>query len=318
MKNRGIQERVWLLISLIAFLCILPFTFIRWYYGDVEIAFLDGVISIILLFIFTYTYRTRKIEFAKNLIAVLLSMAALMSILLKGQSQIFWVHPTIIAIFYLIPIKFASVINILLLTIMALIVFPLTNLVDFITIIATTTLTICLSFLMFHSYNKKQHELTLLATLDPLTNTGNRRSLNTKLSKVIASQNREQTPSCLILIDLDGFKAINDEHGHTTGDEALITVCNLINEHTRVLDSLYRYGGDEFIILPLNMTLNSAKNLAEKIRCIVEKHDFIHDIKLTLSIGVSEFSLHDTPETWIKRTDQSLYKAKKNGRNRVH
>jgi diguanylate cyclase (GGDEF)-like protein len=318
MRNRGIQERVWLLISLIAFICILPFTFIRLYYGDLAIALLDGVISAILLIIFTYTYRTRKIEFAKNIIAILLSIAALMSIVLKGHAQILWIHPTIIAIYYLIPIKLASIINIILITIMIIIVSPLTDLVDLITIIATTTLTTCLSFLMFHSYNKKQQELILLATLDPLTNTGNRRSLNSRLSKVIASQNRQQNPSCLILIDLDGFKAINDEHGHNAGDETLITVCKLIDEHTRVLDSLYRYGGDEFIILPLNMTLDSAKNLAEKIRYVAEKHDFNHDIKLTLSIGVSEFSLNDTPETWIKRSDKFLYKAKEGGRNRVY
>ena len=117
---------------------------------------------------------------------------------------------------------------------------------------------------------------------------------------------------------MDGFKAINDEHGHTAGDEILITVCKLIDDHTRVLDSLYRYGGDEFIILPLNMTLDAAKKLAENIRYIVEDHDFIHDIKLTLSIGVSEFSVNDTPESWIKRSDKSLYKAKEGGRNRVY
>ena len=85
-----------------------------------------------------------------------------------------------------------------------------------------------------------------------------------------------------------------------------------------MLDSLYRYGGDEFIIAPLSMNLKTAKQLAEKIRHIVEEHKFIHDIQLTLSIGVSEYNIDDTPESWISRADISLYKAKNDGRNKVY
>ena len=171
---------------------------------------------------------------------------------------------------------------------------------------------------MFRAYTNKQRELALLATIDPLTASGNRRLLGTKLSDVIANQSREQYSICLLLLDLDGFKEINDEYGHAIGDQIIISVCKLVKEHTRVLDSLYRYGGDEFIIAPLSMNLKTAKKLAEKIRHVVENHKFIHDIKLTLSIGVSEYNIGDTPESWISRADISLYKAKNNGRNKVY
>jgi diguanylate cyclase (GGDEF)-like protein len=171
---------------------------------------------------------------------------------------------------------------------------------------------------MFRAYNNKQHELALLATIDPLTSSGNRRLLETKLSEVITNQSRVQYSMCLILLDLDGFKDINDEYGHAVGDQILISLCDLVKEHTRAVDSLYRYGGDEFIIAPLNMSLETAKYLAEKICYIVENHEFIHNIKLTLSIGVSEYEIDDTAESWISRADTSLYKAKKNGRNKVY
>jgi len=290
----------------------------RWYNGDITIAIVDGIISITLLALFAYISITRKTDLAQNLIAIFLAIGTLTSIAIKGQSQILWVPPAIIAIHYLVPLKSARIINILLLSIMLIIVFPHTNLVELITIISTTALTASLSFIMFRSYNQKQRELSLLATIDPLTNSGNRRALETRLSGVIASQHREQNTMCLILLDLDGFKGINDEHGHAVGDQILIAVCNLVKEHTRVLDSLYRYGGDEFIIMPLNMNLKTTMHFAEKIRNIVENHKFIHDVKLTLSLGVSEYKINDTPESWIKRADTSLYKAKNDGRNKVY
>lgn len=318
MKNREVSEKVLLSLNLLGSISIFPFAILRWNEGDITLAVIDGIISITLLGFFTYIFITRKTAVIKVLNAIFLAIALLTSIAIKGQSQVFWVAPTIIAIHYLVPVKHATYINIVLLSLMLLIVFPHTDFIGFITILSTTSLTASLSFVMFRAYNKKQHELTLHATLDPLTAAGNRRLLETKLSEVIAIQTREQYSICLVLLDLDDFKEINDEYGHVVGDQILISVCNLIKEHTRVLDSLYRYGGDEFIIAPLNMDLKTAKSLAEKVRRIVENHEFIHGIKLTLSIGVSEYTINDTAESWISRADKSLYKAKNDGRNKVY
>lgn len=318
MIERGVSEKVLLSLNLLGSISILPFAILRWQYGDITLAIVDGIISITLLVFFSYIFITRKTAVVKILNAIFLAVALLTSIAIKGQSQILWVAPAIIAIHYLVPVKHATIINIILLSIMLIIVFPHTDLIGFITILSTTSLTASLSFVMFRAYNKKQRELALLATIDPLTATGNRRLLETKLSDGIANQSREQYSMSLILLDLDGFKGINDEYGHAVGDQILISVCNLVKEHTRVLDSLYRYGGDEFIIAPLTMNLKTAKHLAEKIRHIIENHKFIHNIKLTLSIGVSEYNIDDTPESWISRADISLYKAKNDGRNKVY
>ena len=318
MIERGVSEKVLLFLNLLGSICIFPFAILRWHYGDITLAIVDGIISITLLVFFSYIFITRKTAVVKILNAIFLAIALLTSIAMKGQSQILWVAPAIIAIHYLVPEKLAKIINIILLSIMLIIVYPHTNLIEFITILSTTILTASLSFVMFRAYTNKQRELALLATIDPLTASGNRRLLGTKLSDVIANQSREQYSICLLLLDLDGFKEINDEYGHAIGDQIIISVCKLVKEHTRVLDSLYRYGGDEFIIAPLSMNLKTAKKLAEKIRHVVENHKFIHDIKLTLSIGVSEYNIGDTPESWISRADISLYKAKNNGRNKVY
>ena len=213
------------------------------------------------------------------------------------------------------PLKLARITASILISAILIVIYPKVELTAFFTVIATTGLTASLSFVIFRSYHDKQNELSLLASIDPLTSSGNRRALGLKLADVIASQHREAYTMCMILIDLDDFKEINDDHGHAIGDQILVTVCEQITKHTRVLDSLYRYGGDEFIIMPLNMNIKTAKRLAEKIRGIIELHDFTHNIKLTLSIGVAEYKAHDTPESWISRADTALYKAKESGRN---
>jgi diguanylate cyclase (GGDEF)-like protein len=318
MIKRGVSEKVLLSLNLLGSISIFPFAILRWQEGDITLAIIDGIISITLLGFFSYIYITRKTAVIKILNALFLAIALLTSIAIKGQSQVFWVAPTMLAIHYLVPVKHAKYINIVLLSIMLIIVFPHTDLVSFVTILSTTSLTASLAFVMFRAYNNKQHELTRHATIDPLTTSGNRRLLETKLSEVVAKQSRKQYSICLILLDVDGFKGINDKYGHAAGDQILISVCDLVKEHTRVLDSLYRYGGDEFIIAPLSMDFKTAKKLAEKLRHIVENHKFIHDIKLTLSIGVSEYQIGDTPESWISRADVSLYKAKNNGRNKVY
>jgi diguanylate cyclase (GGDEF)-like protein len=318
MINELISEKVLRSLSLLASLCIFPFALLRWYNGEITLAIIDGIISVTLFSFFIYVFITHKTDVVKGLIAIFIAIASLSSIAIKGQSHILWVCPVIIAVHYLIPIKLAGILNLMLISIMLTIIYPVVSSVDLITTIFTTGLMAILSLVIFRSYNNKQDELSLLATIDPLTMAGNRRALDNKLENALASQLRGQYPMCLILLDLDYFKEINDEHGHAVGDQILIDVSKLVNTHTRALDCLYRYGGDEFIIMPLSMTLNKAKHLAENIRSTIENYQFINDISLTLSIGVSQYMINDTPQSWISRADIALYKAKNNGRNKVY
>lgn len=318
MVNRTTSEKVLLSLSLLAAITISPFALLRWFDGDTTLAIFDGVISLISIMFFLYILNTRRIDIAKKIFAILLALAALTTIIIKGESQALWVAPTIIAIHHLVPLKLARTVTSILILAISIIIYPKVDLISFVTVIATTGLTASLSFVIFRSYNDKQNELSLLASIDPLTLSGNRRALDLKLAQVIASQNRQAYTMCLILVDLDDFKEVNDDYGHAAGDKILVGVCELIAKHTRVLDSLYRFGGDEFIIVPLNMSIEATKILAEKVRDIIEQHKFTNDIKLTLSIGIAEYKAHDTPESWISRADKALYKAKDSGRNKVY
>lgn len=318
MLKRTTSEKVLLSFSLLATVAISPFIVLRWFEGDITLAIVDGIISLIAILFFMFVYFTRKTNIAQQLFAMFLVPAVLATMFIKGESQVLWICPTSIAIYYLMPLRSASITVTLLGIGVLIILYTRVNLISFFTIFGTTALTASLLFVVFRSYHNSQNELLQLASIDPLTSSGNRRALDLKLSEVITNQHREAYTVCLILIDLDKFKDINDIYGHEIGDQILINTCELITSNTRVLDSLYRYGGDEFIITPLNMSLNTAKKLAEKIRDIIEKHNFVNDIKLTLSIGVAEYKPDDTPESWISRADTALYKAKNSGRNSVY
>ncbi len=159
--------------------------------------------------------------------------------------------------------------------------------------------------------------LNKIATYDPLTNALNRYTFNTSIEKTLHRFKRYETPSTLLLLDLDHFKKINDTHGHQAGDSVLTQVSQLILERIRCNDQLFRYGGEEFAILLPQTKLTEATKLAEDLRQIVEAHDFNIGHSVTFSAGISEVQDGDWTASWVKRCDAALYQAKADGRNRV-
>ena len=156
-------------------------------------------------------------------------------------------------------------------------------------------------------------ELHLASITDPLTGLQNRAAFRKSLQEQIDNKQ----PVALLFLDLDNFKEINDTLGHEIGDKLLLESAHRLSQVVRNEDTVGRLGGDEFIIMPLKMSLDTAKALAEKIRTIIEQHTFVNNIKLTLSIGVAEYLENDTLDSWITRADEALYKAKENGKNSV-
>jgi diguanylate cyclase (GGDEF)-like protein len=159
-----------------------------------------------------------------------------------------------------------------------------------------------------------------MAYIDPLTQTNNRASFNDSVKREISLAKRHGKSLSVIFLDIDHFKAINDQHGHVCGDITLTAAAKWIKEKTRDSDVIYRIGGEEFVVLLSDTCLDGAKLLAERIRMTIEAHTLAYDmatIKITASMGVASLRDDDTDDSFIKRADDALYKAKKNGRNQV-
>ena len=162
-----------------------------------------------------------------------------------------------------------------------------------------------------------EERLKQMATTDTLTGTYNRRYFNEILNNELSRAHRYETPLTLILMDVDHFKQVNDTFGHQTGDHVLIQISALIAAALRDSDILARWGGEEFTILVPNCDDACGLRLAEKLRLAIENAEFPDVSKVTCSFGITSYRPNDDQKTMIKRADDSLYRAKEAGRNRV-
>jgi diguanylate cyclase (GGDEF)-like protein len=159
------------------------------------------------------------------------------------------------------------------------------------------------------------------ATRDPLTGLANRRHFMERLEAEISRSRRTGQPLSVAIADVDHFKAINDTHGHATGDEALRTLAGVLTAHQRRSDHVARHGGEEFTILMPETDLQGActamEGLRQRVEEIVVEGPESGSLSLRLSIGVAELRETDTADTLVQRADAALYRAKRGGRNRV-
>jgi len=163
----------------------------------------------------------------------------------------------------------------------------------------------------------KSKELKTLAEYDPLTFCLNRRALAQKLETIFTQAKTDGAHLCCLMVDIDFFKSVNDRYGHSTGDQVIKTVADILKTCTRDSDLVARYGGEEFCVILSGINLDKAAQIAERIRQVVEE-TACSGIKITISLGVSSLELDtNTPEELIDHADKALYTAKKSGRNRV-
>ena len=164
------------------------------------------------------------------------------------------------------------------------------------------------------------HDAMDMAQKDPLTGTCNRSALDEMLRRELSHAERHSSQFALIMLDIDHFKNVNDHYGHIIGDCALKVVANTAGRCIRDGDLLFRYGGEEFVVLMRETDLEGARLLAERIRRNIEKtpcHCSGIDIKMTISAGVSTYESGDSPLTLFARADEAMYDAKQNGRNQT-
>lgn len=159
-----------------------------------------------------------------------------------------------------------------------------------------------------------------MAYTDPLTKTQNRAAFNDMVIREVKRAQRGEHQMALMFVDIDHFKAINDQYGHDCGDHALASVAQWIKNSVRGSDIVFRYGGEEFVILLSDTSLQEAATIAERVRSDIENHTLAYGmsaLNITASIGISAFRLDDNMDKLIKRADNAMYKAKQTGRNRV-
>lgn len=163
---------------------------------------------------------------------------------------------------------------------------------------------------------QKLDEAQKQSITDPLTGIWNRLQFQ-QLSKIeLARSERHRQPLCLLVVDIDHFKLINDTHGHSAGDQVLRDLTEVMRQQIRLVDSLFRWGGEEFVVLLPNTAMTAARMIAERLRKGIEQHAFQIG-QITVSIGLAQGQAGESAEAFFARADDALYQAKASGRNRV-
>ena len=317
MTGRSFKENLLMLLCAILAVAVTPFAIMRFRHDQWAAALLDSSVVCVMLGLFLHVYFTRETRVPGIALSLIFTVAALGSIYLLGNGQIFWAYPALAAAFFLLETRYAALLTAVSLLAIEAMLWRTTPAAT----IFTITLTLLTSMLFAYAFavtaSRQRSRLSLLATIDPLTGTGNRRAQNEKLDAVNALFRRAEVPGSILILDIDHFKNINDTHGHITGDDVLVEMADLIRANTRPTETLYRYGGEEFIVIAEHTGLDGAAQLAEKLRQLIEQKTFVADIRLTVSFGVAELHRSEGRQGWLSRADGALFRAKNEGRNRV-
>ena len=175
----------------------------------------------------------------------------------------------------------------------------------------------------YRDLEAKNELLAAIAHADSLTELKNRRALESDLPRQIKKEIHEITPLSLIIVDVDFFKIVNDTYGHLIGDRLLQLLCKRLQNNVRLQDTAFRYGGEEFVILLPNTTLDEGVNIAHRLNLVTAKKPFTinHNlmINITISLGVATLEIDDDDmgKSLLNRADLCLLEAKSTGRNKV-
>lgn len=296
---------------------VAPLVMVQWHQGHVLLAALlvlfciNAAVVIALL-------RWRDIYFlGGRLFPLLAILSATYSTAINGHAGLYWAYPASVAVFFLLPLREATVCNVVFVAAISVVSFSRFPETDFWRITFSLGLTSVFVMVFAWLVGKLQDELTRLATTDPLTGCLNRSQLADILNNQIQLRERYERVSSLVLVDLDYFKAINDRWGHIAGDRVLQEVSQRLRKRLRESDQLFRVGGEEFMLVLPETRQKDADLLAQQLLTNISAGPFVDTIKVTASAGVAEVSRGETWSTWLNRADQALYEAKAQGRNRI-
>jgi diguanylate cyclase (GGDEF)-like protein len=272
---------------------------------------------IVLLINFWQLTRGRE-ALIPAVVMILLTLAMIVLSAYYGQAySLYWMYPLLVALPVLLSTRWAVWLAIL----CGMVATPLA----FMQHDLGTAIVICLSMLhtwlisawLVYVVTQQAQQLKDIALTDPLTGAYNRRYFQHQAHRAIDIFRRFDRPASLLLLDIDYFKEVNDRYGHTVGDAALRAVVALLQQRLRSVDTLCRFGGEEFVLL-LNETDESyALQVAQELRQMIAQADILPQGAITVSIGVCQLALSQNLDQWLQCVDKALYRAKDAGRNRV-
>lgn len=296
---------------------ILPFVLIRLANGEPAKALLNLGIVLAICAAPAYAWRSGRVQRAA-LVMGLVNTACCIAVALAFDRQgLLWSYLVIVTNYFLVPRRWAMGLSILMIGSVLAQPAMFINAVETASFSATALLLSVFSYISAYRNERQQAALQSLATRDPLTGAGNRRLMEEDLSTAIIANQRKPTPMTLGMLDIDHFKAVNDQHGHEAGDNVLVSLVRIVRGALRRSDRIYRFGGEEFVVI-----LGGA-GPREGARILANVHQALCTQlrspggPISVSIGACVLAPGEDWTSWLGRADAALYRAKRGGRARM-
>ena len=308
-----------ILLQIILFAsAVLPLGLYRLSRGEIGHAVFDGVLLLILSLLVWLSLSDRFLDLATRIMSITYVIGVFGVVHLMGEIGLFWAFAAGLGSFFAVKSLEALVISVVIYLLIVWQDFGGADLPTMITFSACFALVAAFGYYFSSRLWQENERLDREAHRDRLTNLLNRRSFDDDLALTISDGSPLEHGYSMLVIDLDDFKGINDMYGHAAGDRVLKGVAEVLERSIPKDAKLYRFGGEEFVIL-CRESIEDARNLGESLRLAIGKADLLRssDRQITVSIGVSERRTEDDSRSWFHRTDGALYRAKQNGRNQV-
>jgi len=296
---------------------ITPFAIMRFLQGDLVAGAIDTTLVLTIFGGMAYAWITGDTRRSGMVLAIIACSGAVVVAVVVGEVGLFWLYPCLVTTFFLVNPRVATLLN---LTSIGALVLQGDVFQDDIqkwTFTATAMVVSATAYAFALRTNSQRERLEQLATIDPLTGVKNRRSMDEELNLAAAHAERTGIPYALVMLDIDHFKKVNDEYGHGVGDEVLIDLVTLIRHSTRKSDELFRYGGEEFVLLLPGVDGAGLVAVMNNVQHILRKKMTHPGGPITVSVGVALLKHGESVGSWLERADGALYEAKQAGRDRV-
>ncbi|PZR43947.1 MAG: GGDEF domain-containing protein [Ectopseudomonas oleovorans] len=310
------------LMGLFGVIGISPYAVYRLLEGNYLVGIADTIIVLSTLFAVRYAWLTRDTVKPGIFLAAVFSIAATLIVINLGVNGLFWIYPLILFNFFMVtPGKALLASSLVLgsLTSHALLIpgSVFESHYQMVSFLVTCLMASVLSFIFAFRTRNQRDRLQEMVLHDPLTGARNRRAMNEELKIAMASHRRHSDSYGLLVMDLDHFKQINDRFGHHVGDQVLVAFVELIKRCCRKEDRLFRFGGEEFLLLLPSTEAEGLRTAAQNLLSRVANELRSPGGAVTVSIGGAILHGGEHWESWLQRADECLYRAKSEGRNRA-
>lgn len=303
------------LLGLVASLVLGSFMIWRLVRGDLGIAALDAAVVVSMLAIVWRAWREKRTERAGAWMVVLNSGFATLACLTIGSAASGWIYVVLMTNFYLATLGVATWSGAVLLVCASVALLWRDVSPSHISTVATWALVYAFSLVFARRLRTHSDSLELMASVDPLTRIPNRGVLEADLRHAIATGQAGRAG--LLVLDIDRFKVVNDTFGHAAGDTVLIDLATLLREELREGDAVYRFGGEEFVMLLPVSSEQALTRAAERVRDAVASRLVGPGGQITVAVGGAMLSGERDWQDWFARADAALYQAKRAGGNTI-